>query len=313
MTTTPAGSATAVVFPGMAPSNHAAVGGFMATDPHARRRLRGADDVLGYRLLDRFRDDGDRGEYTQLAFFVNCLALADRATDVLGLTADICVGPSFGQLAAAAHTGAVTFEDAVLMVARMARCEERYFSQQHGELVTRFFFRTPSEALRGVLRKREERGQWFDMSCFFGDGFYAITLAASDVMDFDKAVLAAGGVPLYSIRPAIHCRAFGELREHMAGVLHDFTFRPACVPVVSDHDGSVVQDAEAVRKLVLDGYVKPVDWRKVVATLRRRGVRKVWVPGPSNVFDRLARTHFDVVTVAPSVERSSNNPFLTAR
>src|SRR5437868_12751036 len=93
---------TALIFPGMGPSSFAAVGKFMVLDPYVRRLLPIADAALGYSLLDRFYESEEEySEYTQVAFLVNSLALAHRAEEELGMRPDYCVGPSFGQKAAA--------------------------------------------------------------------------------------------------------------------------------------------------------------------------------------------------------------------
>src|SRR5689334_22688344 len=98
----------------MGPTRFADVGKFMLISPYARRLTRIADKVLGYSLTDRFRESGsDYSDAAQLAFLVNCLALADWAGDVLEMSPDVVVGPSFGGKAAAAFSGAVTTAEAI--------------------------------------------------------------------------------------------------------------------------------------------------------------------------------------------------------
>src|SRR5690606_36330184 len=115
------GRRTALVFPGMAPSNHTAVGAFMRTDPGVRRLLARADEALGYPVLERVRDAGpDYAEPGRVAFVVNCLALAERAVERRGLRPELCVGPSFGQMAAMGHTGVLPFAELVRITAELA-------------------------------------------------------------------------------------------------------------------------------------------------------------------------------------------------
>ncbi|GAB3442073.1 hypothetical protein GCM10027570_08980 [Streptomonospora sediminis] len=294
-----AAAPTAIVFPGMAPSNHRAVGDFMRTDAHARRRVAQADEVLGYRLLDRFRDAGAYDESSRIAFVVNCLALADRAVGDHRERPVLCAGPSFGQLAAMAFTQVLAYPDLVRLTAELARLEIDYFAADESDLVTHFFFRTPDEALRVVLAALQERGIWCDVSCFLGGGFYAVTLAAEHVPALEEAVRDVRGVPLYSMRPPVHCRAFQPLSDRARALLQGFGLADPRIPLVSDQDGGVVRTAQGVADLVADGFVRPVRWSDAVAALQRRGVAEVCVPGPSNLFDRLCRPHFRVRTVTP--------------
>lgn len=302
-------STSAVVFPGISLSNHAAVGRFMSSDPFVARRLVEVRRVLGYRLLERFAKAGhEYGETSQLAFFVNCLALADQAEARMDMKADLCVGPSFGQLAAACHTGALSFAEGVALVSEIARCEEAYFAEHHRDLVTHFFFRTPEDGLRTILREMEDRGDWYDMSSYLGDGFFGITLSSDLVEAFGARIRAIGGVPLYSLFPAVHCSAFGELREHVARILSRAPIDAPRIPLISDQDGSTITTAAGIRALIMDGYVRPVRWKSAVDALAGAGVTKVWIPGPASVFDRLVRTCFDVVSVSPEADPPASVP-----
>lgn len=112
----------ALVFPGMSPTRFQDSAKFMLINPVARRLVAEADDALGYSLVDRYRDtEGDYSEYAQVAFLVNCLALAEWAQDRFDPQPALCVGPSFGGKTAAAHTGVLDFADAVRLTMRLGQ------------------------------------------------------------------------------------------------------------------------------------------------------------------------------------------------
>lgn len=103
-----------MVFPGMDPVKFAGVGEFLTFSAHAQKRLKVADEVLGYALMDRYRRSADDyDEATQVAFLTISLALADWAEESLEVDPESCAGPSFGQRAMAAHSGALSFADTV--------------------------------------------------------------------------------------------------------------------------------------------------------------------------------------------------------
>lgn len=291
---------SAVLFPGLAPSNHRSVGAFMARDPFTRRRLREADQVLGRSLLAGFRAAGRESTAdSQLAFVINCLALADRAKWTMGMSARLALGPSFGQFAALAHLGVLPFPDVVRLVTAFAAVEREYFAVHHTDTVTRFVFRIPESGLQAALDQLDAGGEWHEVACHLGGGFSAVTLRRHAVPRFDSLVRSAGGVPLYSLRPPVHSSRFGPLRDRFAQVCAQYAFADPCLPVVSDHDGSVVTTGTGVRDLLLDGIVRPVHWPAVVASLHAAKITTVWVPGPSNLFDRLAQGAFEVRAVNP--------------
>ncbi|WP_141584375.1 ACP S-malonyltransferase [Actinomadura sp. WMMA1423] len=288
----------AVVFPGMAPSNFDAVGAFMTRSPYARRRLAEASEVLGYDLLEEFRaSTADYSEAAQLAFVVNSLALADWAADHAGLRPSVCVGPSFGGMAATAYSRSLDYPDLIRLAALSARRELAYFTADPRRIVTHFFFRTPPERFERLMAESTEEGDWAELSSHLDSDFYAVCLHEEAVERFRKRVRRAGGIPLYTMWPATHCGALAELRRILADEVYaGFRFADPVLPVVSDQDGRIIQSGDQVHAMLLDGYVRPVKWPESVRTLREMGVRRVRVPGPSNLFDRLSHGRFEEVT-----------------
>ncbi|MFF2184745.1 ACP S-malonyltransferase [Streptomyces sp. NPDC058155] len=296
-------STTAMILPGMGPSRFADVGRFMMVDRFARPLVKIADEVLGYSLVDRFRDtEGDYSEYAQVAFLVNCLALARHAEQEHGIRPATCLGPSFGEKTAAAYAGSLSTEDAVLMTARMARCLEEYFAREHRDVVTHSFVRTPESRLREILAELDASGEWYDISCYLDDDFFMLSLRETRLEWLQQRVRAAGGLPLYTMRPPMHSAAFEPLRTMVEEVAFEgLRFGDPTLPVVSDQDGELVTTADGVRTLLLDGIVRPLRWPESVATLRRLGVTKVCVAGPDSLFGRVRTTtaNFEVLTVDP--------------
>ncbi|MFE7437493.1 ACP S-malonyltransferase [Streptomyces tendae] len=300
---TEAHSGTAVVFPGMAPSPFEDVSRFMLANPYARDLLKRAEEVLGYDLLERFRNDpDDYSEYAQAAFLVNSVALARWSFDGAGEQPDVIAGASFGGKAAAVFSGALSFEDAVSMTAQMYRHETAYFADHHRDAVTQSFARTPADKLAVVLAELDERGEWYDLSCHIDDDFWMYTLREESLPRFKERIRALGGMPIYTMRPPMHCAAFGDLRETVEReIFPRLTFHEPALPVVADQDGRVLKTADDTRAMLLDGYVRPVRWPEVVGTLKELGVGTVRVAGPDALFGRVALTtrSFEVVRLTP--------------
>ncbi|GAB2898631.1 hypothetical protein GCM10027074_76990 [Streptomyces deserti] len=294
---------TAVVFPGMGPSRFTDVGKFMMIDPFVRDRLAAADTALGRSVLDGFRADGDDyGEFTQIAFFVNSVALADRAREVLGAEPEICVGFSFGLKAATAFSDALPFAEAVRLTAELAHCERTYFEEQHQDLVTLVITRVPDEPLNEVLSELADRGEYHEISGRLDDGMHLITLREPALEAFQRRISAVGGYSLYTMKPPAHCPVLTGLRDRVEeGVLAKFDLQDPRLPIVADHDGSLVTTAEQLRTLLLDTFDHPVRWPPIVETLRAQNVAKLYLTGHDRLLHRLDSTTraFDVVALGP--------------
>lgn len=298
-----------MIFPGMGPSSYADLGKFIATDRCARRLRRMADDVLGYPLLDRYRDAGaDYSEYSQVAFLISCLALLEEAAETLDSEPVACAGPSFGAKTAAVYAGSLPFQEAVLLTVRLARCEEEYFRAYHQDVLTQSVARLPGELLHPILDEMTARGEWHDISCHIDEDFYMVSMRESSLDSFLRQARAAGGLPLYAMRPPMHSAAFLRLRRKAEDeVLGDFPFCDPLLPIIADHDGSVVDTAAGVRAMLLDGFVRTVRWPQVVGVLKEFGVTRVYIPGLDSLFGRVRVTtrSFEVISITPRKKGNS--------
>ncbi len=293
----------AMIFPGMGPVRFSDIAKFLLVNPKARALLACADNVLGYSLFDRFREtEGDYSEYAQVTFLVTCLAMAYWAETNLDARPKVVTGPSFGGKAAAIYSGSLTFADGVRLTAELARLEEEYFATNHSDVVTHSFTRTPKPMLEEVLTELDSLGEPYEISCYIDDDFYMLTLREERLGWLQQRLRSQGGLPLYTMRPPMHSAAFQALRDKVEReLLSDVSFADPQLPVVADQDGSVLTTGAGVRKLLLDGFVRPVRWPEVVAALQRLGTGKVYVAGPDSIFGRVGRTtrHFETVGLHP--------------
>jgi [acyl-carrier-protein] S-malonyltransferase len=294
---------TVITFPGMGPAAFPEIMKFMLTDRFVRPLIGIANGVLGYSLVDRYREsEGDYSEFAQISFLLNCLALARHAEERFGIDAEFCVGPSFGEKTAAVYVGTLSVPDAVWMTARIAQCMEEYFREEHQDVVTLSFVRTPEDRLEKILAELEERGEWCDISCYLDHDFYMLSVREETVPRVKELVRGVGGMHLYTMRPPMHSSAFAGLRERVAeSVFSELTFADPRMPLVSDQDGELVTSGAGVRELLLDSFVRPLRWPHAVQSLRDRGVTRMCVAGPDALFGRVGTTtrNFDVVPVGP--------------
>lgn len=296
---------TAIVFPGMGPTPFSEVAKFMLVNSFARELVAVAEDALDYSLFDRYREaEGDYNEYAQVAFFVNCMALANWAQATLDVTPAVCTGPSFGGKAAAVYSGAISFRDAVWMTAAIARLMDDYFATQYQDVVTQSFARTPADDLKEVLGELDDEGEWYDISCHVDDDFHMLSLRSGKLEWLRARLRGIGGLPLYTMRPPMHSSAFGTLRARAEQeIMGEIEFADPKIPVVSDHDGELLTTAAEIREMLLNGFVRAVRWPTAIATLRRLGVRTLYISGQDSLFGRVGVTtrNFEVIPLNPRI------------
>ncbi|MCM2579588.1 ACP S-malonyltransferase [Streptomyces meridianus] len=298
------GRGTAIVFPGMGPTAFGDVARFMLVNPFATRLLAEADEVLGYRLTDRYRQaDSDYSVPGQVSFVVNCLALAQWARARQEARPEFVVGPSFGGRAASVYAGTLTFADAVRMTARLAEVMEEWFAGEQPDLVTQSMARLPEDRLSVLRRELDERGEWHDLSCQVDHDFTMLTVR-EQVQDWlRRRIRALGGMPLYTMKPPMHSYVLKPLRDLVAReVFSGLTWSDPRIPLVADQDGRLVTTGEQVREMLLDGFVRPVRWPQAVSALRKAGVERLYVAGQDGLFTRVPCTTraFEVLSFTPA-------------
>lgn len=295
----------AFVFPGMGPTRFPDSARFMLVNRYARELLQIADEVLGHSLFDRYEATWEQGDYavpSQLAFMVNSLALAAFADEELGVRPDVLAGPSFGGRALAAYSGALPAREAIALAARWAACVEDYFAREHGDLVTHSFTRTPAPALAEIRAELDDLGEWHELSCHIDEDFFMLSVRQARVDWLGERIRKAGGMSLYTMRPAMHAAVLGRLREKVAAeAFGDLTFADPAIPVIGDHDGTRITTGAGLRAMLLDGIVRTVRWPVVVEALRAQDVGTVYVTGVDSLFGRVRATtrHLRVVAVDP--------------
>jgi [acyl-carrier-protein] S-malonyltransferase len=285
-------SRSAMVFPALSPVRTNDLGKFLMISPFARQRVAEADDVLGYHLADALADsEDDYADAVQLAFLVACLTLADHVENTYGVTPDYCAGPSFGERAALAYTGSLSFADTVRVVEMIARIEGEYFAAEHTDVVTHSFVKVPQERLGELLGGLTAAGEWHDVSAYLDHDFFMVSLHERALDDFKAAIKAFGGHSMYTMRPPAHAGIFAPLRDRVARELDDrFTLAPPRIPVVSYQEGLLLDSPEGLRTALLDGFVRPIRWPDTVASLQGLGVQTLYFAGPDSMFHRLRTT-----------------------
>ncbi|WP_033439236.1 ACP S-malonyltransferase [Saccharothrix sp. NRRL B-16314] len=294
---------TALVFPGMGPCPWESVAGLLTTDPVARELCALADDVLGYRVREAFRDAGDDyAEAVQVGFLISCLALADWAERELGVRPVVCAAPSFGLRSALAFTGVLSVADTITLTALLARSVSDYFDEHHRDVVTHSFARAPRDRVDELIADLAGRDEWCEISCTVDHDFHMVTLREHNLDWLRRRLRSIGALSLYTMRPPTHAPAFAPLRQRLdVEVLDRFAFGEPRVPLIADHDGAVVTTAGEVRALLLDGVIRSVRWPAVVTALRHLGIGAVCVAGPDSLFGRVPATtaHFRVIAAGP--------------
>lgn len=293
----------AVVFPGLAPSDYESVKAFVETSPYARQRYDEASEILGFNLQDAFAQaDEDQWEVYQCAFLANSVALADWAENNQGMKPSLCVGASFGGVAAAVYTQCLTFREALLLTRESTLEEKQYFSTLEESIGTHFFYRVSFEKVQEMVQDFCAQDRWVEISAYLSDQIHAVCATFDTIEHLKKKIREEKGISLHTMKRPIHCSKLNALKERIRQKVYNrFLFEPLALPFVSDVDGALVKTPNEMKTALLDGYDYPVQWPKTIETLKHQQVKKAFVVGPQNLFGPLTKEHFEVSIVSPDM------------
>lgn len=289
---------SAVLFGGTVPPLHAKVGEFLEKDPYARIRLEEAEEALDTRILPRFeRASESYSPEARQAYLVTCVALADRVREEEG-RAPFCAAASIGHVPALHYVGALSFADMMRLGELVAVCENERASVDHGT-ASHFMYRVDRDRLAELAALVEDAGGWAEAAGHFSDDIHMLNVSAEHLSLLEKEVRAGGGVPVLNFPQAEHSSSNTGLRDRVAEAVSGFGFRDGEVSLVRASDGELVTSARDLRNVLPEDSATPVDFPLVVEKLKSLGVRRVHVIGPGNLFERLAKEHFEVTVLAP--------------
>jgi malonyl CoA-acyl carrier protein transacylase len=272
----------AYVFPGQGTQRR-----YVGTDLFERypEQVRVADAVLGYPIKELWTSgDGrlDRTDYTQPAVFVaNALAHAELVGRT-GLTPDVVLGHSLGELNALHAAGVFDLETGVRL------------AQRRGELMARLGDPGTMAALRGdrdrLLAMLESSSTGAHLAAdnspreiVVAGGYEAVTTICSQV---DRAELGTA-VPLPVSGP-FHTPLLRRAREAFAAYLAGVPLREPRLPVIANVSGCPYQVGQAA-ELLADQLVRPVRWFDSVRHLLAEGPLLYQEVGPSRSLSALIR------------------------
>lgn len=293
----------AVFFPGLVPTGFGSVARFVTESPHARRRFAEADEILGYSLADAYRDASIHDwEVFQSAFMALTLALADWAEQQEGMRPALCCGQSFGGIVGAVYCGALSYADALSLTRESATVERDYFDSLAEPVGCYFFTNVPRPDVERLVEEFQAAGDWIEISVEMDSDIFAVSARMETIERFKARTQELGAFAFYTMNRAEHCSGVAALRERLYDEVYSrFTWRAPRIPMLSDVDGTLIDDGERLMHDLLDGWVYPVRWRTMVDGLREAGVSQVYVVGPRTMFSRVTREFFPTRPVTPKL------------
>ena len=268
----------------------------LPSDPLIDACLREASDALNEEVLDL--DSPDALQSTRAVQL--CLLIAGVACSRLlvtnGNTPDYVAGLSIGAYPAAVIAGALSFADAVRLVALRGELMQGAYPQGFGMTA---LIGLDQRAVEVLVRQvhREETPVY--LANINADNQFVI--AGSDQAMADVAALAkaqgAAAAKRLAVSVPSHCELLSEPAQTLFDAFAKVSIQAPTVKYLSGSTARPVFTADKLRDDLAFNMCRVIDWRSTVQTAYERGARLHIELPPGTVLTGLARRSFEQGTV----------------
>ncbi len=266
------------------------------SNPDIRALYERAKAELGYDLArlcwEGPEDELVKSDRCQPAIFVTsaaCWEALRRARP--GLSVQAAAGLSLGEWTALWLAGAVSFEEALRILAARGRFIQEACDEQPGAMLS--VIGLDPGALEAVAAKAG-----VEIANYNSPEQTVLSGRAEGIQAAERLAREAGAkrvVPL-AVAGAFHSSLMASAARRLDEFLRSVSFRPPSLPVLSNVTGRLHGGPEEIRRAMVKQVTSPVRWLQGVQHLRQQGLAAAIECGPGRVLSGLIkRTAPDVV------------------
>lgn len=287
---------TAFLFPGQGAQTVGMGADFAQAFPQCDALFEKANDIVGYDLkkicFEGPQDKLNSTDISQPAIFVTSAAILQLLQShpaTADIKPDVTAGLSLGEYTALYAAGALTFEDALVLVQKRGRAMQDAADATNGSMVS-------------VIGLEPEKVQQL---CSHAAGDQILKPANFNCPG--QIVISGQGEACYrAVELAEEYGAIKAIQLQVAGAFHTEMMAPAAdtlktalqgcqihapgdVRVIANVDVEYYNDTDGIRHGLVRQLIEPIQWQKCMEKLLDEGVEKYYEIGPGRVLTGLMR------------------------
>jgi [acyl-carrier-protein] S-malonyltransferase len=260
--------------------------------PIAREFFERADGALGFKLsqlcFEGPEESLKKTELTQPAL-LTVSAAANAVLNEAGFFPAAVAGHSLGEYSALEASGAIAFEDAVVLVNKRGRYMQEAVPQGEGAMAA--LLRLPEGKLDGVLAEAR-KGEVVSAANFNSPDQVVIAghaAAVARAMELAKRAGAKRAIAL-AVSAPFHSPLMKPAQERMKPELDRIRFNNLSFPLINNCRASEITTGDAARESLYEQIPNPVLWTDSVRALAKRGIKRFVEVGAGAVLVGLCRS-----------------------
>ena len=255
-----------------------------AAYPVVKETFDTASRILGYdlrELIDSNEEKLNQTRYTQPAILTTSVAIY-RLLAENGITPDIVAGLSLGEYSALVAAGALSFEDAVALVAKRGEFMETAAPAGSGKMVA--VMNTDPSLIEEICQKASEKGVVTPAN--YNTPAQIVIGGEVEAVDYAVELLKEAGAKRAVMLPVsapFHSRLMEPAAKRLQEELDKIKVKDAQIPVVANITGEILKDGATIKAALVKQAAAPVLWEDCVATMVDFGATRFVEVGPGKV------------------------------
>lgn len=242
-----------------------------------------ANSILGYdirELIDSDEEKLNQTRYTQPAILTTSVAIYRLLTEN-GLTPDMVAGLSLGEYSALVASGALSFEEALKLVAKRGEFMETAAPSGLGKMVA--VMNTDASLIEEVCKQASQKGIVSPANyntpsqIVIGGEVAAVDEAVASLKDRGVKRM----IPL-NVSGPFHTALLKEASDKLSEALEQVSFQSFKIPLIGNTEAKVM-DEQSVKTLLARQVMEPVRFYESIETMKNLGLTRVIEIGPGKV------------------------------
>ncbi|HHS2677481.1 TPA: ACP S-malonyltransferase [Streptococcus agalactiae] len=254
------------------------------TFPIVKETFDKASHVLGYdlrELIDKDLDKLNQTKYTQPAILTTSTAIYRLILKEIGLRPDIVAGLSLGEYSALVASGAIRFEDAVVLVSRRGQLMEAAAPAGSGKMVA--VLNADRQIIEDACKKASQFGIVSPANyntpkqIVIGGESIAVNAAVEELKQQGVKRL----IPL-NVSGPFHTALLKPASQKLSDVLDKVHFSVSEIPVIGNTEAQIMKKDD-IKSLLARQVMEPVRFDESIETMKKMGMTQVVEIGPGKV------------------------------
>ena len=252
----------------------------------AKAMFERANEILGFRITDIMfegsAEDLKQTKVTQPAVFLHSVILAK----VLGVEPAAVAGHSLGEFSALVVSGALSFEEGLMLVSKRAKAMQMACEMEQGTMAA--VINLPDATIEDVCDNIEGVVVAANYNC---PGQLVISGAVDAVNEACVKLKEAGArrALVLPVGGAFHSPLMEPARKELAEAIEAASFNTPICPIYQNVDAKPHTSPEEIKQNLIAQLTAPVRWTQIVENMSSDGFVNYLELGPGTVLQGLIR------------------------